>query len=171
MGKKRKRNGKQEMDADDDDYKAIAVSSEEDDIIVQCGIDASQNLLSQLSSDLRLIILNMLTGIDKLRTTAIYNSLRSQLSDFDMDRVRNCSVYKCQALSVERYRQNLFDEKYKAMQQPALTRALSDEPKDLFAFQQDRKARMLRRQSSQQEDEDDDGNNDQIMSQMQMVTV
>lgn len=126
--------------------------------IVISAIDATQNFLSQLSSDLHLIILNMLTGIGNVRTMALYNSLRSTLHQFDMERVRNCSVYKCQALFVERYRQNLFDEKYKALQQPALTRALSTEPRNLFEFQQDRKAKVLKKQSSnnyQYQDDDD----------------
>ena len=134
---------KYEMD-EDDDFKS---ESEEEEVVIS-GIDSVQNLLSQLSSDLHLIILNMLTGLGNMRTIAIYKSLRSELTCFDMDRVKNCSVYKCQALFVERYRQNLFDEKYKALQQPALSRALSTEPKNLFEFQQDRKARVLRKQCS-----------------------
>merc|ERR1712176_879366 len=116
--------------------------------VVISGIDNRQNLLSQLSADLHLIILNMLTGLGNMRTIAIYKSLRSEVSGFDIERVKHCSVYKCQALFVERYRQNLFDEKYKALQQPALERALSDEPRNLFEFQQDRKKMVMRRQSS-----------------------
>merc|ERR1712176_884520 len=126
---------------------------------VICGIDNRQNLLSQLSADLHLIILNMLTGLGNMRTIAIYKSLRSELSAFDIQRVAHCSVYKCQALFVERYRQNLFDEKYKALQQPELIRALSEEPRNLFEFQEDRRMRMMKRQSSggsRASSEDDD---------------
>eukprot|EP01083_Nonionella_stella_P023262 64333_1 len=139
---------------DDEDYDMD--SHNKDDTIVISGIDRTQNLLSQLSSDLHLIILNMLTGLGNARTMALYKSLRSELTEFDIERVRNCSVYKCQALFVERYRQNLFDEKYKALHQPALTRALSCEPRNLSEFQRDRKARVLRKQYSNPNRMDDD---------------
>ena len=129
---------------DDDDYDM----NKHRKIHVISGIDKNQNLLSQLSSDLHLIILNMLTGLGNVRTMALYKSLRSELTEWDMERAVNCSVYKSQALFVERYRQNLFDEKYKAQHAPALVRALSDEPKNLFEFQKEREARVLRRQSS-----------------------
>jgi len=112
------------------------------------GIDASQNLLAQLSSDCLLIILNMITGLGNVRTMALYRSLSSELSIFDMERIRDCSVYKCQALFVERYRQNLFDERYKALHQPELIRALSSEPRNLIEFQEDRQRRVLSKQSS-----------------------
>jgi len=168
--KTHKKNQKQEMDDDDDedednDSKIAERKSSDDcdedydiqdkeDKFVISGIDKYQNFLSQLSSDLHLIILNMLTGLGYVRTLALYNSLRSELTEFDMDRIRNCSVYKCQALFIERYRQNLFDEKYKAERQPALTRALSTEPRNLLEFQKDRKARVLRRQSSISNDDE-----------------
>ena len=120
----------------------------DDGRIVLQGIDASQNLLAQLSSDCLLIILNMITGLGNVRTMALYRSLSSELSIFDMERIRDCSVYKCQALFVERYRQNLFDERYKALHQPELIRALSSEPRTLCEFQQDRQRKVLERQYS-----------------------
>jgi len=116
--------------------------------VVISGIDRQQNLLSQLSSDLHLILLTMLTGLDNVRTMALYRSLRSELTEFDISRIRNCSVYKCQALFVERYRQALFDEKYKALQAPALHRALSDAPQSLDEFQKHRETQLMKRQSS-----------------------
>jgi len=118
------------------------------DRVVLQGIDPAANLLAQLSSDLHLIILNMITGLGNVRTMALYRSLSSALSGFDRERIRDCSVYKCQALFVERYRQNLFDERYKALHQPELIRALSAGPRNLFEFQQDRQRRVLSKQSS-----------------------
>jgi len=107
------------------------------------------SMLSQLSSDVHLIILSMLTGLSYVRTLALWKSLRSRLSKFDISRVYNCSIYKSQALFVERYRQNLFDEKYKAQQAPALHRALSQAPRNLYEFQTDRQSKLLlKRQNS-----------------------
>merc|ERR1719203_1504198 len=137
-------------DSKEEDYPRGSASPQAPDMNTKpiTQIDGGQNLLAQLSSDLHLMILNMITGLGNVRTMALYRSVSSNLSLFDMARIRGCSVYKCQALFVERYRQNLFDEKYKALQQPELIRALSEEPRNLFEFQEDRRMRMMKRQSS-----------------------
>merc|ERR1712129_226859 len=111
------------------------------------GIDANANLLSQLSADVIQMVVTMLTGLSNVRSMALWRSLSSELGGFDMRRVSGCSVYKCQALFVERYRQNLFDEKYKALQQPQLIRALSSEPRNLSEFQEERVRRVDVRKS------------------------
>ena len=101
-------------------------------------------LLSRISCHSRQIMLNMLVGMRSAHSMAFYRSLRSELSSFNMRQIRNCSAHKAQALFVERYRQRLFDERYKGVRQPALARALSNEPQNLEEFQQQRRRKFRR---------------------------
>ena len=85
---------------------------------VMVGVNGQRNLLSQLSADLYVMVLTMITGLGNVRTMALFRSLSSELTLFDMRRVKTASVYMCEALFVERYWQNLFDEKWRRVQQP-----------------------------------------------------
>merc|ERR1719471_760767 len=86
--------------------------------------NSQQNFLSLLPRDLCAAVLTMITGLKSARAMAVYRSLRSSLSRFDVQRARNCSVYASQAFFVERYRQNLYDEKHKAMLHTQQSRTL-----------------------------------------------
>jgi len=109
--------------------------------------DCEQNFLSLLPSDLCAAVLTMITGLSTTRTMAMYRSLRSPLSRFDVERARGCSVYASQAYFVERYRQNLFDEKYKAIQQTQRSRASPTITMSLLEFQRDRERRLREKRS------------------------
>ena len=103
-------------------------------------------LFSSISADLQTYVLRTLTGLGPKRSVALFRSLRSNLDSFSIRRIAHCSIYKAQALFVERFRQALFDEKHKGLQREGLAenvaRAFRNEPENLEEFQQQRKQRL-----------------------------
>lgn len=111
--------------------------------------DDGPNMLSLLSSDVCAVVLTMISGLGAARTMALYLSLRSPLSQFDMKRMSECSVYAGQAYFMERYRQNLFDIRHNMSQQAQLSRSILAKTMSLVEFQRDRERRVREKHSAE----------------------